>query len=85
MRKPKRPLSYYYDEGIIEDLVLYAMVSPLKLNYPVYVNCVNEYMDRGMKKTEAVQTTSINCKVCENTVWNAISTFKKIKEADQAQ
>lgn len=61
-----------FEDGTIMRLVKGGLIRPSVLNYPVYVNCVDEYMKRGMKKTEAVVETSLKCKVCELTIWRAI-------------
>lgn len=72
---PKNAMSKvkeYFDKGVIKDLVDVGFVSPSKLNYPVYVRQVTEYMEKGMSKTQAVIETSIKCKVCESTIWKSI-------------
>lgn len=65
-------LRQYFEDGTIMELVKAGFVAPSKLNYPVYVQHVTEYMQRGMTKTEAVMETSIKCKVCESTIWKSI-------------
>lgn len=75
-----KPLIEYYRDGTIKELVKLGMVSPSKLNYLVYVNCVNEYINRGLNKSEAVLETSIKCKVCVDTVWRSIRTIKEATE-----
>jgi len=69
-------LRQYFEDGTIMELVKAGFVAPSKLNYPVYVQCVTEYMQRGMTKTEAVMETSIKCKVCESTVWKSIKVIQ---------
>lgn len=73
-----KQLIHYYEDGTIKELVKLGMVSPSKLNYVVYVDCVKEYMNRGLKKSEAVVETSIKCKVCESTVWKSIQMIKTL-------
>ena len=71
-----KPLLDYYEDGTIMDLVKAGFVAPSKLNYPVYIRCVTEYMGQGMTKTDAVIETSIKCNVCESTVWKSIKIIK---------
>jgi len=71
-----KPLREYFEDGTIMELVKVGFVTPSKLNYPVYVQSVSEFMQMGMSKTEAVLETSVKCRVCESTVWKSIKIIK---------
>lgn len=72
-----KTISEMFQDGTIKQLVKVGFCRPSLLNYPIYVETVESLMKQGMNKTQAVIQTSINCRVCERTVWQSIQIIKE--------
>lgn len=69
------PLEKLHKNGTMAFLVKRGLITPSAYRrLEIFVE-VKALENQGLKKTQAIQQASLNCKVCERVVWKAMREF----------